>query len=168
MWWIPTPPELATKEVRMTDVRAALLFNISLSTGAPQMLGKTPLGDRRIVPVTGGIFEGPKLKGSVEPGGSDWILLRPDGAVQLDVRLTLKTEDGALIGMSYRGYRHGPPEVIERLNRGEAVDPSEYYFRTAPLFETSAPRYDWLNRIIAVGLGHRPPGGPVYRVFEVL
>ena len=152
----------------MTDVRAALLFNISLSTGAPQMLGKTPLGDRRIVPVTGGIFEGPKLKGSVEPGGSDWILLRPDGAVQLDVRLTLKTEDGALIGMSYRGYRHGPPEVIERLNRGEAVDPSEYYFRTAPLFETSAPRYDWLNRIIAVGLGHRPPGGPVYRVFEVL
>ncbi|HKF72535.1 MAG TPA: DUF3237 domain-containing protein [Stellaceae bacterium] len=152
----------------MTDVRAALLFNISLSTGAPQMLGKTPLGDRRIVPVTGGIFEGPKLRGSVEPGGSDWILLRPDGAVQLDVRLTLKTEDGALIGMSYRGYRHGPPEVIERLNRGEAVDPSEYYFRTAPLFETSAPRYDWLNRIIAVGLGHRPPGGPVYRVFEVL
>jgi len=168
MWWIPTPPELATEEIRMTDVRAALLFNISLSTGAPQMLGKTPLGDRRIVPVTGGIFEGPKLKGSVEPGGSDWILLRPDGAVQLDVRLTLKTEDGALIGMSYRGYRHGPPEVIERLNRGEAVDPSEYYFRTAPLFETSAPRYDWLNRIIAVGLGHRPPGGPVYRVFEVL
>ena len=152
----------------MTDVRAALLFNISLSTGAPQMLGKTPLGDRRVVPVTGGTFEGPKLKGSVEPGGSDWILLRPDGALQLDVRLTLKTEDGALIGMSYRGYRHGPPAVIERLNRGEAVDPSEYYFRTAPLFETSAPRYDWLNRIVAIGLGRRPPEGPVYRVFEVL
>src|SRR5579859_7794955 len=94
----------------MTDVRTALPFNISLRTGAHQLLGKTPLGDRRIVPVTGGTFEGPKLKGSVEPGGSDWILLRPDGALQLDVRLTLRTEDGALIGMSYRGYRHGRSE----------------------------------------------------------
>jgi len=152
----------------MTDVRTALLFNISLRTGAHQLLGKTPLGDRRIVPVTGGTFEGPKLKGSVEPGGSDWILLRPDGALQLDVRLTLRTEDGALIGMSYRGYRHGPAAVIERLNRGEAVDPSEYYFRIAPFFETSSPRYDWLNRVIGLGLGHRPPEGPIYRVFEVL
>jgi uncharacterized protein DUF3237 len=152
----------------MTDVRTALLFNISLRTGAHQLLGKTPLGDRRIVPVTGGTFEGPKLKGSVEPGGSDWILLRPDGALQLDVRLTLRTEDGALIGMSYRGYRHGPAAVIERLNRGEAVNPSEYYFRIAPFFETSSPRYDWLNRVIGLGLGHRPPEGPIYRVFEVL
>jgi hypothetical protein len=88
--------------------------------------------------------------------------------LQLDVRLTLKTEDGALIGMTYRGFRHGPPAVIERLNRGETVDPSGYYFRIAPLFETSAPRYDWLNRIICVGTGHRLPQGPVYRVFEVL
>jgi uncharacterized protein DUF3237 len=152
----------------MTDVRTTLLFQISLKTGQPQTLGKTPLGDRRIVPVTGGVFEGPKLKGTVEPGGSDWILLRPDGALQLDVRLSLKTDDGALIGMNYRGYRHGPLAVIDRLNRGEAVDPSEYYFRIAPLFETSSPRYDWLNRIVAIGLGHRPPEGPVYRVFEVL
>ena len=152
----------------MSDVRTALLFNIALRTGAPQMLGKTPLGDRRVVPVTGGSFEGPRLRGTVEPGGSDWILLRPDGALKLDVRLTLKTEDGALVGMTYRGYRHGPAAVIERLNRGESVDPTEYYFRTAHFFETSAPQYDWLNRIVAVGLGHRPPEGPVYRVFEVL
>ncbi len=152
----------------MTDVRTGLLFQMSLRTGGAQMLGKTPLGDRRIVPVTGGAFEGPKLKGSVEPGGSDWILLRPDGALQLDVRLSLRTDDGALICMTYRGYRHGPPAVIERLNRGEAVDPAEYYFRIAPFFETSSPRYDWLNRVVAIGLGHRPPEGPVYRVFEVL
>lgn len=152
----------------MNDVRTALLFTVTFTTAPPQMLGKTPLGDRRIVVVTGGSFEGPKLRGTVEPGGTDWILARPDGALQLDVRLSLKTDDGALIGMSYRGYRHGPAAVIERLNRGEKVDPSEYYFRTAPYFETSAPKYDWLNRIISVGLGHRLPAGPVYRVFEVL
>ena len=152
----------------MSDVRTALLFEITLVTAPPQLLGKTPLGDRRIVVVTGGSFEGPKLRGTVEPGGTDWILLRPDGALQLDVRLSLKTDDGALIGMTYRGFRHGPPAVIERLNRGERVDASEYYFRTAPLFETSAPRYDWLNRIVAIGIGHRLPQGPVYRVFEVL
>jgi uncharacterized protein DUF3237 len=152
----------------MSDVRTTLLFEITFLTAPPQMLGKTPLGDRRIVVVTSGSFEGPKLRGTVEPGGTDWILLRPDGALQLDVRLSLKTDDGALIGMTYRGFRHGPPAVIERLNRGERVDPSEYYFRTAPLFETSAPRYDWLNRIVSIGIGHRLPQGPVYRVFEVL
>ena len=80
----------------------------------------------------------------------------------------LRTDDGALIGMTYQGFRHGPAAVIERLNRGEPVDPSEYYFRTAPLFETSAPKYDWLNRIVAIATGDRKPEGPIYEVFEVL
>jgi len=153
----------------MGDVRTTLLFTVKMSTAQPQMLGKTPLGDRRIVAVTGGNFEGPKLRGTVvEQGGSDWILARPDGSLQLNVRVTLKTEDGALIGMSYQGYRHGPAAVIERLNRGEAVDPSEYYFRTIAMFETAAPAYAWLNNIVAVGVGRRPPEGPIYEVFEVL
>lgn len=152
----------------MNDVRTAPLFTIKLQAGAPQMLGKTPFGERRVVAVTGGSFEGPRLRGTVEPGGSDWILVRPDGSLRLDVRLTLKTDDGALIGMTYAGYRHGPPAVIERLARGEAVDASEYYFRTLPLFETGAAKYAWLNNIVSVALGHRPPDGPVYRVFEVL
>lgn len=153
----------------MSDVRTTLLFTLKMSAAPPLMLGKTPLGDRRIVAVTGGTFEGPKLRGKVvEEGGSDWILARPDGSLQLNVRVTLKTDDGALIGMSYQGYRHGPAAVIERLNRGEAVDPSEYYFRTIALFETAAPKYAWLNGIVAVGVGRRPPEGPVYDVFEVL
>ncbi|HEX6841938.1 MAG TPA: DUF3237 domain-containing protein [Stellaceae bacterium] len=150
------------------DVRTTPLFTVSLKVTKIQNLGPTPLGERRIGIVSGGSFEGPKLRGSVEEGGSDWILARPDGALQLDVRLTLKTDDEQLIGMTYRGVRHGPAAVIERLNRGEPVDASEYYFRIAPFFETSSEKYGWLNRIVAVGLGHRPPGGPVYRVFEVL
>jgi hypothetical protein len=104
----------------------------------------------------------------VLPGGADWIMLRPDGATTLDVRLVLQTDDGATIGMTYRGMRHGPPEIMERVGRGEAVAPGSYYFRTAIAFETAAPRYAWLNRILAVGTGERPPSGPVYDVFEVL
>ena len=83
-------------------------------------------------------------------------------------RATLQTDDGALINMTYRGVRHGPVEVIDRLNRGDAVDPSEYYFRTAPFFETSAARYAWLNKIVAVATGHRIPASPIHEVHEVL
>jgi hypothetical protein len=84
------------------------------------------------------------------------------------VRLTLKTDDGELIGMTYRGVRHGPAEVIERLNRGDTVDASEYYFRTAAFFETSSAKYGWLNCVVAIATGHRPPAGLLYEVFEVL
>ena len=152
----------------MAEIRTQLLFTITLKVGKIQTLGKTPFGERRIAVVDGGSFEGPKLKGTVLEGGSDWILARADGVLQLDVRLTLKTDDDQLIGMTYRGLRHGPAAVIDRLNRGEKVDPSEYYFRTAPVLETASETYAWLNRIIAVGTGHRLPQGPVYSVFEVL
>lgn len=152
----------------MAEIRTQLLFTITLRVGKIQTFGRTPFGERRIGIVDGGSFEGPKLKGTVLEGGSDWILGRADGALQLDVRLTLKTDDDQLIGMTYRGLRHGPAAVIDRLNRGETVDPSEYYFRTAPAFETASEKYAWLNRIIAVGTGHRLPQGPVYSVFEVL
>jgi hypothetical protein len=152
----------------MTDISIRYLFTMALTLGEIQMLGKTPLGDRRVAVIEGGSFEGPKLKGTVLKGGNDWLINRPDGALQLDVRLTLQTDDGHFIGMIYRGYRYGPTAVIDRLNRGEKVDPSEYYFRAAPFFETSSEKYDWLNRIVSVATGHRLPSGPVYDVFEVL
>lgn len=152
----------------MAEIRTAPLFMITLRVGGMQPIGATPNGNRRVGLVAGGTFEGARLKGTVLPGGSDWIIVRPDGSTTLDVRLVLETEDGATIGMTYRGMRHGPPVVIDRVNRGEPVDPSEYYFRTSVSFETAAAKYDWLNRIIAVGTGRRPPEGPVYEVFEVL
>jgi len=153
---------------KMSDIETAPLFRITLQVGQPQPLGAGPAGDRRVVPVTGGSFEGARLRGTVLPGGSDWIIARPDGAMQLDVRLVLQTEDGALIGMTYRGLRHGPEAVMARLNRGEPVDPADYYFRTAVVFETGSADYAWITRLIAVAKGHRPPTGPVYDVFEVL
>jgi Protein of unknown function (DUF3237) len=83
-------------------------------------------------------------------------------------RLVLKTKDDALIGMTYQGLRHGPPDVIARIEKGEVVDPTSYYFRINPLFETAAGQYDWINRVIDVGIGHRFADGPVYSVFEIL
>lgn len=114
------------------------------------------------------MFEGERLSGVVLEGGSDWQAVRSDGATTLDVRLALRTTDGALVAMTYRGLRHGPADVIEKLERGEMVEPASYYFRINPMFETSAPKYDWINRVLAVGIGHGLADGPIYSVFEVL
>ena len=152
----------------MAEIRTAQLMTLKLSVTGVQTIGATPNGDRRIGLVAGGTFEGARLRGTLLPGGADWIIGRPDGATTLDVRIVLQTDDGALIGMTYRGMRHGPEAVMARVNKGEMVDPAHYYFRTAVFFETAAPRYDWLNRIIAIGTGQRPPEGPVYDIFEVL
>jgi hypothetical protein len=150
------------------ELRTRSLMTLRLRVGPAQLVGRTPTGERRIVPVLDGRFEGERLRGTVEPGGSDWILVRPDGALQLDVRLALRTDDDHLVAMTYRGIRHGPAAVIERVNRGEPVDPASYYFRTAPLFETASDKYGWLTRIVAVAVGERVAEGPVYHIFEVL
>jgi hypothetical protein len=118
--------------------------------------------------VSGGTFEGERLSGEVLNGGNDWQDVRADGATTLDVRLVPKTNDGALIAMSYRGVRHGPADVLARIDRGEAADPQSYYFRIGPMFETASERYAWLNRVLAIGVGHRLQDGVVYSVFEVL
>jgi hypothetical protein len=145
------------------------LFEIQLQVPSIVDIGATPLGRRRIATVTGGEFHGERLRGSVvgAPAG-DWLLQRADGVTVLDVRLLLRTDDGEHIYMSYRGLRHGPAEVMARLAAGEAVDPASYYFRMVPVFETAAPKYEWLNKIVAVGTGRREPAGPIYVVEEVL
>jgi hypothetical protein len=144
------------------------LFTISIEVPRIADLGTTPYGQRRIATVGGGTFTGERLRGTIQPSpGGDWLLLRTDGVLVLDVRLTLETDDRQLIYMTYRGMRHGPAEVMARLNRGEAVDPASYYFRTLPLFETASAKYEWLNRMVCVATGRREPAGPVYDVYEV-
>ena len=150
-------------------LNSAHLFTIRLDVGAMDDMGVTPYGHRRIATVAGGTFEGDELKGTVQPSpAGDWITVRNDGVWELDVRLTLKTHDGHLIYMYYRGLRHGPQWVLDRLAKGEKVDPSEYYFRTAPRFETASEKYSFLNRIISVGVGRREATGPIYEVFQIL
>ena len=127
-----------------------------------------PTGELRIVPVTGGTIEGPALKGEILPGtAADWLRVDPDGTAHMDVRLTIRTTDGHVVFMQYSGIRTAKPAVLARLNAGEAVDPADYYFRTAVRFETGAAPLGWLNRILAIGVGQRPPGGPVYDVYAV-
>jgi hypothetical protein len=152
----------------MPEIKTELLFKIALEVPPPLDLGETPYGRRRIARVVGGSFEGPKMRGRVLDGGGDWLLLRRDGVLQLDVRIALETDDKQHIYMTYRGYRHGPKDVIDRLNKGEAVDPSLYYFRSTPYFETGSDRYAWLNGICAVATGSRQASGPIYHVFQVL
>ncbi|HKN27607.1 MAG TPA: DUF3237 domain-containing protein [Roseiarcus sp.] len=149
-------------------VQAKPLFVLRLDVRPLQIVGATPGAYRRIGVVPGGVFEGHRLSGQVLDGGADWQNVRSDGSTTLDVRLVLKTADAALIGMTYRGIRHGPPDLIARLERGEAVDPADYYFRIAAFFETEASEYAWLNGVVGIGIGQRGAGGPVYSVFELL
>src|SRR5499425_1844797 len=130
-----------------------LLMTLQVVVPPPQKLGAVPHGTRVIAPIAGGTFEGPRLRGKVLPGGGDWALLRSDGVLELDLRITLETDDGALIYMTSLGLRHGPPDVLAALARGESVDPSKYYFRTSVRFETSAQQYTYLNRMLAISSG---------------
>lgn len=149
----------------MVELEALLRAQITLA--AVQELGETPLGRRRIIPITGGAFEGARLRGRVLPGGADWQVVRADGVADLDARYTLETDDGALVYVRNRGYRHGPPEVIARLAKGEAVDASLYYMRTTPWFETGDARYAWLNRLVCVATGARRAAAVELEVFSV-
>ncbi|MBE0612530.1 MAG: DUF3237 domain-containing protein [Burkholderiales bacterium] len=143
------------------------LYTSRIDIAAPLDLGNAAYGQRRVINILGGAFEGPRLSGRVLPGGADWQIVRGDGIVEVEARYTLETDDGALIYISNWGLRRGPPAVIARLAAGEKVDASEYYFRTSPVFETGAPRYAWLNGIIAVAAGERRADAVIITAYEV-
>ncbi|HYI85814.1 MAG TPA: DUF3237 domain-containing protein [Burkholderiales bacterium] len=143
------------------------LFKAEITLAPPQELGDTPQGRRRIIGITGGRFSGERLSGRVLPGGADWQVIRADGVADLDARYTLETGDGALIYVRNRGYRHGPADVLKKLSLGEAVDPSLYYMRTTPSFETGDARYSWLNRMVCVATGARRAAAVELDVYEV-
>ena len=144
------------------------LFQISAEVADPQITPDGPVGDRRFIPVTGGTFEGERLSGKLLSGGSDCQLMRKDGVADLDVRVTLQCDDGAIIYMKGLGMRHGPAEVMQRVAAGEDVDPSEYYFREAMMFEAPPGPYEWLNKILAIGKGWRGPNSVIIDAFAVL
>lgn len=150
------------------QLQSRYLMTITVTVDALHDIGDVPLGKRHIDILGAGTFEGTRLKGTVLPGGMDQKIFRSDGAMHPNVRLILKTDDDALIYVHYTGLRYGTPEVMQRIADGDQVEPNEYYLRNTPMFETSAPKYDWLNRIIAVGVGRRLPASAAYDVFEIL
>jgi len=152
----------------MAKIESRPLMTLQVAVVGAQKIGTVPHGTRVTAPITSGHFEGPRLRGRVLPGGGDWTLLRADGVLELDLRLTLETDDGALIHLTSFGLRHGPPEVMAALARGERVEPSAYYFRTTPRFETGHPKYAFLNRLLAVSSGDRRAEGPIYTIDEIL
>ena len=151
----------------LKSVKTRPLFVLREAVPPLIVIGQTPNAFRRIGVIEGGSFEGERLSGEVVTG-NDWQSVRTDSCIKLDVRLVLKTTDGELIVMTYTCLRAGPPGIIEKLDKGEEVDPASYYFRMNPIFETSSKKYDWMNRIIAVGTGVRRADGPLYSIFEVL
>lgn len=144
------------------------LFRLEAQVDDPKITPGGPLGERRFIPVLGGSFAGKRLEGVLQAGGSDCQLVRADGVAELDVRVTLECHDGAIIFMKGLGLRHGPAEVLQRLAQGEDVDPALYYFRESMMFEAPSGKYEWLNRIIALGRGQRQPNTVIIDAFEVL
>ena len=133
-------------------MKARPLMRVRLTTAATEEIGPTPRGILSIFPITGGSFEGERLRGTVLGGGADWVTKAADGTFELDLRATLETDDGALIHMTFTGVR----------------DDANHYFRTLPRFETAAPKYAFLNRLLAVGIGELQPDGPVHVIEEIL
>ena len=154
--------------VQLPDPRLTLVYRLEASLGAPLELGETAQGRRRIVPLTGGTFTGPDLSGELVPGASaDWQTILPDGTTLGDIRYVLQTTAGDVIYVQSRSVRHGSPEVLARLGRGDDVDPGEYTFRTATQIETGGPGLDWLNKGVFVGVAGRQPAGVVYEIYLV-
>jgi hypothetical protein len=143
-------------------------FAADVSVDRPLELGDVAKGSRRIVPITGGTFSGPDIRGTVVPGGADFQVLRGDGVAELEARYTLRADDGALIYVRNHALRHGPPEVMAALAAGRPVTPNSYYFRGATFFETSAARYAWLTRHIVVCTGQREPAGVKLWFYKML
>jgi hypothetical protein len=140
---------------RSTAMRSRPLMTLRLDTAPTQNIGAGPHGVRVTFPVVGGSFEGERLRGKVLAGGDDWTVKRPDGVVELDLRITLQTDDGALIHMTFEGIR-------------DDAAPGAPYFRTLPRFETAEPKYAFLNGLLAVGIGEIRADGPVHVIEEIL
>jgi hypothetical protein len=152
----------------MLDLKYEFLCDINADLEDPIDVGATPHGMRMIFNITGGTVEGPNVSGEVLPTGADWLVIRSDMAAELDVRATMKTSDNEIIYTYYRGIIDASLEVFDSIQKGEDVDPSTYYFRTTPVFETASEKYGWLNKIVAVGVGKLAKNKVIYRVYKIL
>jgi hypothetical protein len=144
-----------------------LLGRCEAQLGEPIELGATRWGRRRLIAIAGGRFEGPRLTGELLPGGADWQVVHDGGWATIGARYPLRTDDGALVVIESAGVRSGAPEVLDRLGRGELVDPSEYYFRTALAFDTAEEPYGWLNRVVALASAVRTADAVRYDAYVV-
>jgi hypothetical protein len=144
------------------------IFRIEADVGEIQRFGNTPYGERRVIDITGGRVHGARLNGRILPCGTDRQIIRTDGVTDLVARYSIETDAGGLILVNSDGMRHGPPEVLAAIARGEQVSPDSYYFRAAMRFETADPACAWLNRIIGLATGTREQQRVLLEVYEVV
>jgi len=144
------------------------VFTITARIGSVTSAGDIGTGIRRIIPITGGEVRGNDISGEVLPFGADFQIIRPNQLIELEAKYAILTDDGAVIYVDNRGIRFGPLELLQRLNRGEAVDPALIYFRTVPRFETGAEKYRWLMESLFVGSAARHADRVVIDVHRVL
>lgn len=144
------------------------IIHIEADLEAPQLFGKTPYGERRVINIIGGKVSGPRLRGKILPGGADWQIIRADGVADIFAKYTFEIEGGGMVLVTSAGLRHGPPDVIAKLAQGEAVPRDQYYFRTCVRFETADPAADWLNRVLTIAVGAREKMKVKLDLYEVL
>lgn len=144
------------------------IIRIEADLEEPQLFGKTPYGERRVINIVGGTVSGPRLSGKILRGGADWQIIRADGVADIFAKYTIQTEAGGLVLVTSAGLRHGPPDVIEKLALGEMVPRDQYYFRTCVRFETADPASEWLNRVLMIAVGAREKMKVKLDLFEVL
>ncbi|HEY8336174.1 MAG TPA: DUF3237 domain-containing protein [Tardiphaga sp.] len=152
------PPELSTRYV----------FSLAIKVGAPIVAGDFGYGVRRVIPVLGGTVHGDGINGTIHPGGADFQIIRPDGFTELEAKYAFELDDGAVVYIENIGMRFGPKQALDRIARGEAVDPALIYFRSVPRFETGAPEYRWLMQSLFIGVGARHPDRVELDVHQVL
>ena len=152
----------------MSELKSEFIFEYEGEVEFPEVFAPSHVGTRIFYSLKGGTVTGPQIKGTLLAGGGDWPLMRSDGAGEIDARFVIKTDDNELIYVYYRGITVIPPEVGIRIQSGEKVEPSEYYFRTTPIFETGSEKYNWLNRIVCVGVGTYEVGRVSYKVYKIL
>jgi hypothetical protein len=151
-------PALATKYV----------FSLAIQVGTPIVAGDTGHGVRRVIPVLGGEVRGPGMKGAIFPVGADFQTIRPNGFTELEAKYAFEMDDGAVIYIENIGIRFGPKELLDRIAKGEIVDPELIYFRSVPRFETGSENYRWLMENLFVGVGSRYPDRVELDVHQVL
>jgi hypothetical protein len=149
------------------SIPGEFVFEVRAEVAAPLVIGPSSHGLRRVVPILGGSITGPRLNGRVVPGGADWQYVRPDGVLSVEAKYTLEADDGTLIMVTNRGMRHGPPEVIERIGRGEDVPSSAYYVRTVAEFEAPIGVHDWMNRALFIGIAERKAMAAIVRFHQL-
>ncbi len=152
----------------MPVLTTRFVFKLTIKVAKPIEAGDYGYGARRVIPIEGGELAGEAMHGTIQPGGADYQIIRPNGFTELEAKYAVRMDDGAVIYIENIGVRFGPPEALERIRRGEAVDPALIYFRSVPRFETGSPAYRWLMESIFVGSGARFPDRVELDVFRVL